>query len=54
MTGGDDSLVKVWDTKTAKVIFTLDSHIGKDVLDIESPSKISKLQRPLLVCYCSS
>ena len=37
VTGGDDSLVKVWDTKTAKVIFTLDSHIGKDVLDILNP-----------------
>ena len=30
MTGGDDMLVKLWDTKTGKVLFTLDNHEGKD------------------------
>lgn len=29
VTGGDDMLVKLWDTKTGKVLFTLDSHEGK-------------------------
>ena len=28
VTGGDDMLVKLWDTKTGKVSFTLDSHEG--------------------------
>ncbi|CAH3037389.1 unnamed protein product [Pocillopora meandrina] len=28
VTGGDDMLVKLWDTKTGKVLFTLDSHEG--------------------------
>ena len=28
VTGGDDSLVKIWDTKTTKVLFTIDSHTG--------------------------
>ena len=27
-------LVKVWDTKTGKVLFTLDNHGGKEVLFI--------------------
>ena len=30
VTGGDDMLVKLWDTKTGKVLFTLDSHDGKE------------------------
>ena len=30
VTGGDDMLVKLWDTKTGKVLFTLDSHEGKE------------------------
>ena len=29
MTGGDDMLVKLWDTNTGKVLFTVDSHEGK-------------------------
>lgn len=29
VTGGDDMLVKLWDTKTGKVLFTLGSHEGK-------------------------
>ena len=32
VTGGDDMLVKLWDTKTGKVLFTLDSHEGKKML----------------------
>lgn len=30
VTGGDDMLVKLWDTKAGKVLFTLDSHEGKE------------------------
>lgn len=29
VTGGDDMLVKLWDTKTGKVLFTMNNHEGK-------------------------